>query len=127
MSLTSPEVTPAAPHFPLQQHALGGHPGIKCGLNIVHKRPAVRAVHPDSLPQRVFDVHLQEPQTQAAGSPRPLDAKQLSHQWTVPQSPHEPLSAGGTVTWYWDHEMTLPEEGIPPFSPTLGPRVGSSP
>lgn len=57
-ALTSTEVPSATPRLPLQEHTLGGHLGVEGCLDVVHKGPAVRAVHPDPLPQGVFDVHL---------------------------------------------------------------------
>lgn len=76
--LTSTEVPPATSRLPLQEHALGGHPGVERRLDVVHKRLAVRAVHPDPFPQRVFDVHLPETETEvgpAGGSLLPAQGR----------------------------------------------------
>lgn len=42
----------------LQQHTLWGHFGTEGSLDIVHKILTMGTVYPNSLPQRVLNVHL---------------------------------------------------------------------
>lgn len=55
---TCAEISTGAASVGLQQHTLGGHLGAEGGLDVVDKILTVRAVHPDSFPQRVLNVHL---------------------------------------------------------------------
>lgn len=58
--LTSTEVPPTTSNFSMQEHGLGRHLGVKSCLDVIHKRLAVGAVHPDPLPKGVLNVHLQQ-------------------------------------------------------------------
>lgn len=55
---TCTEVTSWPACVRLQQHALGRHLGAEGSLDVVHKNLAVGAVHPYTLSQWIFDVHL---------------------------------------------------------------------
>lgn len=55
---TCAEVSTRAAGVSLQQHALWRHLGPESSLNVINKVLAVGAVHPDSFPQWVLNVHL---------------------------------------------------------------------
>lgn len=56
--LTCTKLTTTACPLALQQDALWGHLGVEGCLDVVHEGAAVRAVYPDPLAQRVFNVYL---------------------------------------------------------------------
>lgn len=58
--LTSTKVPSATSNFSMQEHGLRRHLCVKSCLDVIHKRLAVRAVHPDALPKGVLNVHLQK-------------------------------------------------------------------
>lgn len=55
---TCTQVSTRAAGVSLQEHTFWRHLCTESGLDVVHKGLTVRAVHPDSLPQRVLNVHL---------------------------------------------------------------------
>lgn len=57
-SLTCTKFTTTACPLPLQQYTLWGHLSVESCLDVVHEGAAVRAVYPDPLTQRVFNVYL---------------------------------------------------------------------
>lgn len=57
---TCTEISTRTARVSLQQHTFRGHLCAKSSLDIVNKILTVRAVNPDSFPQRVLNVHLKE-------------------------------------------------------------------